>query len=205
MLIAVLLLSACTAAGRSGTLAQETISPQSLPFGVAEREFAQCPGADALSRAANVSWEPQSSRLDRHRALRARLNSAVPEGATRILLWSSGKHHTSVSLSIIAVRDARGEWRTSGVGEEGPGLLPIEPRPMDVLDRNLTPEEGRALDQALEDPCLYASPRFQRNPDIASGGAFQTIEIESPGRRWVASWFGARTPQIEAVVNLIAN
>lgn len=83
-------------------------------------------------------------------------------------------------------------------------MLSIEPRPMQVLDRELTPEQGSALDQALADPCLYASPRFQRDPNIVSGGAVQTIEIETPEGRWVASWFGARTSQIESIIELIA-
>ena len=121
------------------------------------------------------------------------------------MLWSSGTHHTSVQYSVIAVRDAAGAWRTNAVGEEGPGLLAIKPQPMQILDRALSSEEGQALDRALADPCLYASPTFQRNSGIVAGGATQTVEVDSPSRKWVASWFGVRTPQEETLVNMIAN
>jgi hypothetical protein len=198
-----LLLAACTATV-SEPMGQDTKTSKTLPTETAERKYAECPGGAKLSQATNVSWEERPSHLSDHRSLRARLNSAMPEGDTRILFWSSGKHHTSVTFSVVAVRDAQGTWRSSGVGEEGPGLLSIEPHPMQVLDRELTAEQSSALDQALADPCLYASPRFQRDPNIASGGADQTIEIESPSGRWVASWFGARTPQIESIIELIA-
>ncbi len=121
------------------------------------------------------------------------------------MLWSSGMHHTSVQYSVIAVRDAAGAWHTNAVGEEGPGLLAIEPQPMEVLDRTLSSEEGRALDRALADPCLYRSPTFQSDPRIAAGGATQTVEVVSPSRKWVASWFGVRTPQEQTIVDMIAN
>jgi hypothetical protein len=127
----------------------------------------------------------------------------LPEGSSRILFFSSGVHHTHVSFSVVAVRDAQGKWRTSGIGEEGPGLLRIEPRPLNALERELSPEESRALDGRLADRCLYASPTFQRNPNIVAGGAVQTMEIETPGRRWISSWHGVRTPQQEAVIDLI--
>jgi hypothetical protein len=172
--------------------------------GVSKGAFDDCPGANASAQAADVSWAPQASRLAEHRALRERLNKLIPEGASRILFWSSGRHHTLVSFSVIAVRDAHGRWRTSGVGEEGPGLSPIEPTPMPPLERELSQEEGRALDQVLADPCLYASPTFRLGPNIVAGGAVQTIEVEMGTRRWISSWFGARTPQQETVVSLIA-
>ncbi|MCC2978635.1 hypothetical protein [Sphingomonas sp. IC4-52] len=81
-------------------------------------------------------------------------------------------------------------------------LADIEPNRM-TLERSLSSEEGRALDQLLADPCLYASPTFQRNPNIVAGGAEQTMEIETPERRWISSWFGRRTPQQAGVINQI--
>jgi hypothetical protein len=170
--------------------------PQSL--------FGKCPGADALGKAVDVSWEAQASRLSDHLALRKHLRTAMPVGTVRVMLWSTGMHHTSVQFSVVAVRNAEGEWHTSAVGEEGPGLLPIEHHPMQTLDRALTSEEGLALDKALADPCLYASPTFQRDPSIAAGGATQTIEVDSPSHKWVGSWLGTRTPQEENLINLIA-
>ena len=172
--------------------------------GAAEQAFASCPGASALATAADVSWAPQTSRLPDHRTLRERMKTSFPKGPRRILFWSSGMHHTRVSFSVVAVRDTQGRWRTSGIGEEGPGLLAIEPRPLQRLERKLSPEESRNLDQALADRCLYASPTFQRDAGIASGGSVQTLEVETPEQRWVSSWFGVRTPQQEAVISLIS-
>lgn len=169
----------------------------------AKRTFASCPGADALATATDVSWAPQTSRLAEHRALRTRMKIPLPEGTSRILFWSSGTHHTSFDFSVIAVRDAQGRWRTSGIGEQGPGLPSIAPRPPLTLERDLSVDEGRALDRALADPCLYASPTYQRNPGIVAGSAVQTMEIETPQRRWTGSWVGIRTPQQASVVNLI--
>lgn len=169
----------------------------------AERAYTKCPGAKALKQAADVTWEPQDSRLAEHEAFRQRMNAAMPTGETRILFWSYGIHHTSATFSVVAVREADGTWRTSAVGETGPGLLRIDPSATDPLDRTLSVDEGRALDVLLADPCLQASPRFQRNPNIVAGGATQTIEIETEGRRWIASWFGVRVPQTEAIVTAI--
>ncbi|MEG8029854.1 hypothetical protein [Sphingomonas aerolata] len=170
-----------------------------------ESRFASCPGAAALKEAANVEWTEQPSRLEDHESLRKRLGVPMPVGSTRISLWTFGKHHTSVSYSLIVVRDEKGRWHTNGIGEEGPGLLPIEPRTLKIINRALSPEQGRALDQALADQCLYASPTFQRDPGIVSGGAVQTFEVETRTRRWVSSWFGVRTPQQDAVMKLLAD
>ncbi|WP_231022579.1 hypothetical protein [Sphingomonas sp. IC-11] len=126
----------------------------------------------------------------------------LPEGGSRILFWSSGAYHSMVSSRVVAVRDWQGKWHTSGFSEATSMLADIEPSRM-TLERSLSSEEGRALDQLLADPCLYASPTFQRNPNIVAGGAEQTMEIETPGRRWISSWFGRRTPQQAGVINQI--
>jgi hypothetical protein len=157
-----------------------------------------------LGKATDVSWKAQPSQLSEHVALRNHLGAAMPVGTARIMLWSQGTHHTSVRYSVVTVRNAEGMWHTNAVGEEGPGLLPIEPHPMQVLDRALTTEQGKALDQALADPCLYASPTFERDPGIVAGGAVQTLEIDLSGRKWIGSWFGMRTQQEEKIVGLIA-
>lgn len=169
----------------------------------AERAYANCPGASGLASATDVSWSPQVSRLPEHRAFRESIKVSMPEGDSRILFWSSGAHHTMVSSSVVAVRDAVGKWHTSGIGEATSMLAGIKPNRM-TLERDLSPEEGRVLDQLLADPCLYASPTFQRDPSIVAGGAEQTMEIETAERRSISSWFGRRTPQQAAVIHQIA-
>lgn len=170
---------------------------------IAQRRFAKCLGAQELKKAVNVTWLAQASKLPDHIKLRERLKVAVPESTHRILFWSSGTHHTRVQFSVIATRTADGTWHTNGVGEESSAMLSIKPETWPAWNRNLTLEAGHALDTLLADPCLYASPRFQRNPNIIAGGAIQTIEIETPERRWIAAWLGTRTPQQDALVNMI--
>lgn len=194
-----LLIAILAIASQSGFAAAKTDSEQRI----AHRRFAKCPGAQELKNAANVSWQAQASKLTDHIKLRERLKAPMPEGSHRILFWSSGMHHTRVQFSVIATRNTNGTWQTNGVGEESSALLPMEPKIWPELNRNLSFEASRALDRLLADPCLYASPRFQRAPNIIAGGAIQTIEIETPERRLVASWWGVRTPQQEALVNMI--
>lgn len=186
------------AAGLTSAAAGET------PAEATKREFANCPGAAELTKLADVSWEMQASRVQDHQAFRARLSAPMPSRPTRILFWSFGAHLESVTYSVIAVRNAEGRWHTSGVGVKNIGIPVSPPSLMTPLDLDLSPEQAAALDQMLKDPCLYAAPTFQRNPSIAAGGAEQTLEIETPTKRRVAAWFGVRTPQQEAVINLIA-
>lgn len=188
----------------SGMIATSTDLSAEISSTVIDQSFAGCPGKAQLLKMVGVSWDPRPTKWQDHKALREHLHTPIPEGPTRILFWSFGVHHTSVSFSVIAVRNAQGQWHTNGVGEEGPGLLQIAPRPWGALDRDLSVAQGRKLDHLLADPCLYASPRYQRDPAIVAGGAEQTLEIESAEHHWIGSWFGARTPQEEAVVESIS-
>ncbi|OWK32975.1 hypothetical protein SPMU_13190 [Sphingomonas mucosissima] len=201
MPIAAIMLCGCSAAENGGSPAAAKRAAGLDPK-AAERAYANCHGASELAGAIDVSWSTQVSRLSEHRAFRESMKVPLPEGNSRILFWSSGAHHTMVSSSVVAVRDASGKWHTSGIGETTSMLAGVEPNRM-TLERDLSPDEGRVLDQLLGDPCLYASPTFQRNPNIVAGGAEQTMEIETPKQRWISSWFGRLTPQQAGVINQI--
>lgn len=202
MPIAAIMLSGCLAAenGRNPAAVKQAAG---LDPKAAERAYASCPGASELAGATDVSWLRQVSRLPEHRAFRESMKIPLPEGDSRILFWSLGAHHSMVSSSVVAVRDASGKWHTSGIGETTSMLAGVEPNRM-TLERDLSPDEGRVLDQLLADPCLYGSPTFQRDPNIVAGGAEQTMEVETPKGRWISAWFGRRTPQQAAVINQIA-
>ena len=189
---AVLLLAGCAA------------SPKLLAGGVAnEQAFRTCPGADQLSSAANVSWQPLASTVAKHRALRERLRLGFPESRERVLYHSFGRHHETVEFSVVATRDVRGTWHVDQAGEQGPGLLSLPATALPRKTHALTTEESRRIDALIGDRCLHFSPTFMRDPNIVSGGATQTLEIERGGRRTVISWFGSRTPQTDQLLKLI--
>lgn len=171
----------------------------------AERLYRSCAGSSkVLKKATNVSWRPVKSKIEEHRSLRDRLRLSFPSGSDRILFHSLGSHHTTAQFSVVAVRRGDGIWHADAAGETGPGLLQIPTTATPHKAYDLSREESRRLDGLLKDRCLNAAPTFMRDPNIVSGGALQTLEIETAGDRAVLSWFMIRTPQEEQIINLIA-
>jgi hypothetical protein len=187
-------------------LAGLPLLPQQATAGadmVAERRrFAACPGADALARLQNVSWSPQSSRLDDHRKLREELRAPLPEGRSRILYWSH-QDAPYFDVSLVAVRHANGRWHVTQVGEAEGGIAEAGMARLRGVDGQISVKQGRALDKLLADPCLYAAPTFQAYRYPGGGGEIQTLEIETPKRKRVASWVLVNTPQQQAVIDLL--
>lgn len=169
-----------------------------------ERSYRTCAGASLLRKATDVSWRPAESMIEEHRGLRKRLGLDFPEEGERVFFHSTATHHTSVQFTVVAARRADGLWHVDEAGEEGPGLLQIPVRPLPHKSYDLSASESRRVDALLENPCLGAAPRFLRDPDIMSGGAFQTLDIVTAKRRLTLSWFGLRTREEERLVRLIA-
>lgn len=191
--LCVLLLTGCAAAsgapGRGGS--------------DAESRYRRCPGSTVLAKLADVSWKPQESRIARHRDLRSRLNLEFPEGAKRILLYSTASHHTTVEFSIVAVRRTSGIWHVDAAGRQARGLLDIEPKDLPRRVHDLSAEDSRRVDGLVADRCLLAGPAFLRDPDIVAGGAAQTLEIIGGRRSAVFGWFGRPTPEAQKLIDLI--
>jgi hypothetical protein len=171
----------------------------------AEREqaYAACPGQDVLKRAANVRWNDRLTTLiEAHRTLRTKLKAAVPEGSSRILWYANGGDLVTATFSVIAVRNAQGRWHVSAVGQTQAWLPDAKAVPMPPIDRDLSEPEGRSLDRLIDDPCLYVGPTFLRDPDLV-GGVVSTMEVETPHRRWIGSWWGLPTAQEKSVIDVI--
>lgn len=167
------------------------------------RIYQSCPGREALGNAVNISWTQRESLVTQHRALRQRLGTSLPEAGKRILLFAAYAHHTRVDHSLVATRQADGIWYVDQVGEEKGGILAIETKALPRKAYALSASESGQVDALLKGRCLYASPTFLRDPNIASGGVVQTLEVEAPRRRAVLAWLGFSTPEVEQLVKLI--
>lgn len=167
------------------------------------RNYQACPGQDVLQRAFEIGWETRPSQIEAHRALRAALHVAMPEGATRILWYAVGGHLATITFSVVAVRRADGSWHVDGAGQSLIWAEGAQPVPLGRMERDLSVEEGRRLDALLEDPCLYAGPAYLAESDLLGGGLTHTLEIEMPARRWIGSWHALSTRQESDVVNMI--
>ena len=191
------LLAASLAVSSPATLAQGRIA--------AKDAYAKCPGQDILQKAANISWDKVQSAIKKHEELRAALNAPLPKSPARILWYGVGGDLETTRQSVVAVRRPDGHWHSSGVGDRVIWVEGAKPTILQPLDRELTLEESKRLDGLLDDPCLYASPTFLRDPNIVAGGMVVTLEVDVPGHHWRGSWHVLPTKQEADVITLIGS
>lgn len=149
------------------------------------------------------AWIPAPPNLAFHQALRAAHNAAPPpEAGARILIGWSGGHHEAVSGSLALVRQADGGWRADGVTTYK-SLVPTPPgappRETEVKRPawSLSPDDAKALDAMIADPCLEAEPRniilysqpylLDGGKAFCVGGAITTLEVFDRDRRLVST------------------
>ena len=109
---------------------------------------ATCPAASADADVLAGTIEP-------HRALRQELGVALPDAPVRVLIYSEGGHLATTRISIVAVRNAGGRWRTDAVGRSRIWVKDAPPSDMPHLARTLSAEDSRAVDVILADPDLW--------------------------------------------------
>ena len=136
-------------------------------------------------------------------ALRARYGIAAPTGIVTISIDSIAVHHTSEEYSLIAWRDAAGVWTMSGVGENGPGLLPIPREIVPETRRTLTPAESQALDRLIGMRGLYRELPPKPPRDIGVGAPFHSMEIVTPRHHLVMPWMGRLKGKAGRIADLL--
>ncbi|MBP7703824.1 MAG: hypothetical protein KA105_00910 [Caulobacter sp.] len=169
-------------------------------------EAGMCPVSRAAYTAElpDAAWDPRTSALPAHEALRSRLGATLPTGATRLLIHTSARHHTLFETSTVAVRGADGVWRVDRVAEESSGLLTIEPKADPAKRWTLPAADGKALDAILADPCFYSEPDFYFDrAQIGHGMAIIDLETASPGHSRLAVQAGVRAGLTGQAIDLI--
>ncbi|HEX4737035.1 MAG TPA: hypothetical protein VH331_05695 [Allosphingosinicella sp.] len=167
----------------------------------AESAFRACPGGETLANTITMSWTPLTGAIVRHRAIRERQHLDFPESGDRILLHSLTMDRATAERSVVASRRADGVWHVDEAGQDL-SRYPVGALPHKAYD--LSVEESRHVDALLEDPCLYASPRFIMPKKPSASGAAQRLEIVTSEHQAVLGWFSERTPAEDALVKLIA-
>lgn len=168
-----------------------------------QKAYQKCIGAGVLPDGDTISWTAAKSALPQHLALRASLKAPMLEGQHRILRYASGGDLSTTTYSLVAVRAADGKWIVDTVGQSRIWIKGAIPTPIAPSHRTLSAEDSRKVDAALENPCLYTGPTFQNDPHVV-GGLYNTLEVETPRHRWVGGWHGWRTPEEDAITQLIA-
>jgi hypothetical protein len=178
------------------------VGPPTAEDIAAEHAFRACPGAEALAKTVTMSWKPLTGAIVRHRAIRAEQHLDFPEYGDRILLHAMDLGEGS-ERSVVGTRGADGIWHVDEAGQKELALAkPItKALPHKVYD--LPVEESRRVDALLEDPCLYASPRFMEDRARPIGGAVERLEILTSGHQAVFGWSAVRSPAEEALVKSI--
>ncbi|GAA0665054.1 hypothetical protein FHT00_000983 [Sphingomonas insulae] len=136
-------------------------------------------------------------------ALRARLGVVLPATDTMIIIHGVAQHHTRTEWSIVASRSKDGQWTVERAGEEGPGLLAIEPHPLSASKTILTPDKGKALDRLLGDRQAYLEK--VSGGDLSIGGYASTMEIVTSGRTRRVDWTGRLVGKLGQIVDLVTS
>ncbi len=124
---------------------------------------ATCPTA----KSRGVDADVLAGIAEPHRVLRHELGVAVPDAPTRVTIYSEGGHLATTRISIVAVRDAAGQWRTDAVGRSRIWVKDAPPDDMPHLTRTLDTAESRAVDTILANPDFWretAPPSRETGP-----------------------------------------
>lgn len=151
---------------------------------------ATCPTA----RARAVDADALAGMVEPHRALRHELGVGLPDAPTRVMIYSEGGHLATTRISIVAVRDAAGQWRTDAVGRSRIWVEDAPPDDMPHLARTLSIKDGRAVDTILANPAFWretASSPHEAGPP-PRGYASRNVAIVTPAcvRRGSAGYAG---------------
>jgi hypothetical protein len=160
-------------------------------------------GTIDVARLEPGAWTSVPPNLAFHQTLRAANNaSAPPETGARILIGWSGGHHEAVSGSLALVRQTDGGWRADGLTtyrSHVPSPPSAPPRETEVKRPawSLSPDDAKALDAMIADPCLEAEPRniilysqpylLDGGKAFCVGGAITTLEVFERDRRLVST------------------
>jgi hypothetical protein len=134
-------------------------------------------------------------------ALRSRLGVVLPTADTMIIIYGVAKHHTRTEWSIVASRSKDGKWTVERAGEEGPGLLPIDPHPLSASKTTLSSDTGKALDHLLSDRQAYLEK--VSGGDMPIGGYASTMEIITPKRTRTIDWTGKLVGKLGQIVDTV--
>lgn len=155
--------------------------------------------ADPWTACRKPIW-PVVSRAADHAALRKDAGlGPLSSGDDMVLLYTAGGHHELYELSVIAVREAPGQWRVSRVQRvtshipPPPGSPPLQPHhPVTTpTGGTLSSEAAHKLEQHLQDAALYTEPAScipEAAPPI--GAAQEWLEINWQGRSRRFETFG---------------
>jgi hypothetical protein len=136
-------------------------------------------------------------------ALRFRLGAVLPTADTMIIIHGVAQHHTRTEWSIVASRSTDGTWIVERTGEEGPGLLPIDPHPLSPSKTALASGKGEALDHLLGDRHAYLER--VSGGDLPIGGYASTMEIITPKRTRSIDWTGKLVGKLGQIVDIVIN
>lgn len=134
-------------------------------------------------------------------ALRSRLGVALPAAGTMIIIYGVAQHHTRIEWSVVASRSKDGKWVVERAGEEGPGLLQIDPRPLSVSKMTLPADKATALDRLLSDRKAYREK--VAGGDLAIGGYASEMEIITPKHTRKVDWTGRLVGKLGQIADLV--
>ncbi len=134
-------------------------------------------------------------------ALRSRLGIALPPSDTMIIVYGVAQHHTRTEWSVVASRSKDGSWTIQRAGEEGPGLLQIEPHSLPNSSSTLSGADAGKLDRLLKGQGI-----FREKPtggELIIGGYVSAMEIITPKRSRTVEWAGRLTGKLGEVADLV--
>ncbi len=158
-----------------------------------------------LSATSSLTAEATHNVAERSRhpgdALRSRLGVVLPAADTMIIIYGVAQHHTRTEWSVVASRSKGEKWTVERVGEEGPGLLPIDPHPLSASKTALSSDTGKALDRLLSDCQAY----FEKvsGGDMPIGGYASTMAIITPKRTRTIDWTGKLVGKLGQIVDTV--
>jgi hypothetical protein len=118
-----------------------------------------------------------------------------------IVVYGVAQHHTRTEWSVVASRREDGTWSVERAGEEGPGLLNIDPRPLPPSKATLSADKGMMLDRLLGDRATFREKVRGGDPSI--GGFASEMEIMTPARTRRVSWTGKLVGKLGQVADLV--
>ena len=156
--------------------------------------LARCPGGRyALSNAAHIDWGRAGSTIDSHVKIRTKLGATLPSPEHSILLRMAAGHHTTSTSSILAKRQADGDWEVDIVRYTDSGIIAVEERQFAPEMRVITGSNAKRIDAIIAHRCLVIGPTFWLGEAELTRGVWHDLEVRRPTGSFALQWIGIRT------------
>lgn len=102
---------------------------------------------------------------------------------------------------MVASLSKDGSWTIERAGEEGPGLLGIDPRPLPTSSSKLSADDAGKLDVLLKDRDVFRGEAA--GGELAMGGYVSEMEIITPARTRRVDWAGRLAGKLGEIADLV--